>query len=493
MADDTHSLSRRAFLAAAGGTAAIGAALAQSSNEQQGNIAVGDMALDEAYNVAGDLWIGPASARGDVEAQAGRVYLASDTDEEFYGDGGNWTGRGFKGPSVRAEELHNANVHVLDADASLQTALSDYAGEIIDLGGRTYTVSSLLDGFSDDTVIRNGTIKLADGSDSDLVKVASTVVGVTFRNIFFDFNGANNTGAPTNAAWATFKGDQQRLISCEFKNASGRSSGDHAVWIDSKQLYGTDNLIAPGNRENHVHISGSQARFPDNHLKTCNIVEWNGPDIIAPNNQLTDNNHPCYLASKIVDMTLSDCIIEDNNWGIYLSDAIDSFENVRITGKIQGNSNAGVKIPSGGATGGKVVVRATFKRNQLGANGSGAQVDIQDGDDVKIIADQMTNDPANDAAYGFQVGSGASDTVIGFHGLADSDFATGVYTDSGTRTRINGRGYQSATPGSGNTGDEWGGNEQLAQDEDVTVVDTSSTAPYAMYKADGAANWSQIA
>lgn len=81
-------------------------------------------------------------------------------------------------------------------------------------------------------------------------------------------------------------------------------------------------------------------------------------------------------------------------------------------------------------------------------------------------------------------------------GVQDNVFHNVVansWNDNGTRTVINGRSYQSAVPGSATTGDEWGGNEARAANLDVTVVDTSSTQPHAMYKADGNGQWSQIA
>jgi len=49
--------------------------------------------LQQAYNVAGDLYIGPDSAKSNVSADSGRVYVASDTGFEYYGDGGAWETR----------------------------------------------------------------------------------------------------------------------------------------------------------------------------------------------------------------------------------------------------------------------------------------------------------------------------------------------------------------------------------------------------------------
>jgi hypothetical protein len=93
--------------------------------------------------------------------------------------------------------------------------------------------------------------------------------------------------------------------------------------------------------------------------------------------------------------------------------------------------------------------------------------------------------PGDASSESVRVNSGTENILMGH-------FPNGV-TDNGTRTIINGRSYQSAAPGSGNTGDEWGGSEAKASQLDVTVVDTSSTSPRAMYKADGDGSWAQIA
>ena len=100
-----NSLTRRALLAAAGTTALTGSAIASD-----GDLTGGNMPLQQAYNVAGDLYIGPDSAKSNVQPDAGRVYVASDTDVEYYGDGSAWTKQGVGSsqesvPSVNTDEL----------------------------------------------------------------------------------------------------------------------------------------------------------------------------------------------------------------------------------------------------------------------------------------------------------------------------------------------------------------------------------------------------
>ncbi|WP_148225507.1 WD40/YVTN/BNR-like repeat-containing protein [Haloterrigena turkmenica] len=103
------------MLAAAGGVTAVGTALSQSSQKKLGNLFGGTMGLNEAYNVSGDLWIGPDSAKGDVAAESGRVYMAVDTQVEYYGTGDSWDGMGLGSASNPVSEIHSESVSTEEA------------------------------------------------------------------------------------------------------------------------------------------------------------------------------------------------------------------------------------------------------------------------------------------------------------------------------------------------------------------------------------------
>lgn len=106
-----QNLTRRALLAA-GGSAALLSGLSTAMTDDGGNqetLRGGQMALSQSYNVAGSLWIGPESARTNVDADSGRIYVASDTQVEYYGDGSSWTKMGVGSdqepvPSVSTED-----------------------------------------------------------------------------------------------------------------------------------------------------------------------------------------------------------------------------------------------------------------------------------------------------------------------------------------------------------------------------------------------------
>jgi len=110
MDDGGRRLSRRAVLAGAAAGGAAGLASALGSGGGDGSVYGGIMALNEAYNVSGDLWIGPDTEKANVDAESGRVYMASDTQVEYYGDDGSWHKMGVGSqsepvPSVSTDEL----------------------------------------------------------------------------------------------------------------------------------------------------------------------------------------------------------------------------------------------------------------------------------------------------------------------------------------------------------------------------------------------------
>jgi len=91
--DDTGTpVSRRTvlgLLGAATGAAGLGNA-ALAPEDGQGSLTGGAMALSQAYKVADKLWIGPDSARSNVNAKSGRLFIATDTGTSYNGDSGSW-------------------------------------------------------------------------------------------------------------------------------------------------------------------------------------------------------------------------------------------------------------------------------------------------------------------------------------------------------------------------------------------------------------------
>lgn len=144
--------SRRSILAAVAGASGSTAALAigDSSNDE-GNLYGGTMALSQEYNVSGDLWIGPDSAKSNVSADSGRIYLASDTQVEYYGDSGNWEPMGVGSSSnpvpnvdsqtVTTEESVSKRAAVTERNKSVSGSLTrTYQGAAVSDGGTHYAL-----------------------------------------------------------------------------------------------------------------------------------------------------------------------------------------------------------------------------------------------------------------------------------------------------------------------------------------------------------------
>lgn len=90
---------RRQFVIGAALTGAVGAVTAlEGGDDGQGDLFGGTMALSKAYKFAegpdGAIWIGPNSAKSNVASDKGNVYLSSDTEEVFRGDGSSWVSMG---------------------------------------------------------------------------------------------------------------------------------------------------------------------------------------------------------------------------------------------------------------------------------------------------------------------------------------------------------------------------------------------------------------
>lgn len=127
---------RRSVLASIAAAAGTGSALALGGSNNGKSLSGGTMALSEAFNVSGDLWIGPDSARSNVDANSGRVYLASDTQVQYYGDNGSWTKMGIGSsqepvPSINTE---SANIGRENRDWGDEIHLYVYAGQSNALG-----------------------------------------------------------------------------------------------------------------------------------------------------------------------------------------------------------------------------------------------------------------------------------------------------------------------------------------------------------------------
>lgn len=101
-------MTKRRFMALLGGGAAVGSAVAVDDDGDTGTLNAGRMALGQAYKVASDerTWYqGPDSAKGNITGENGDRYSATDTQIEYYWDGG-WTALGVGSSGDKAPASH---------------------------------------------------------------------------------------------------------------------------------------------------------------------------------------------------------------------------------------------------------------------------------------------------------------------------------------------------------------------------------------------------
>lgn len=120
-------------LAAIGGAGAVHKATALAQDGHDGKLYGGTMALNQAYKFAegpdGAVWIGPDSAKANVTAASGNVYMASDTEVDYYGDGGSWVKRAVGSNQEPVPAVHALGLHTESRDADVVVRIEN--GEAI--------------------------------------------------------------------------------------------------------------------------------------------------------------------------------------------------------------------------------------------------------------------------------------------------------------------------------------------------------------------------
>lgn len=210
-------LTRRRLLILGGTGASVGAVQALADDSDDGeSIHGGTMALSEAYQVAEGVWVGPDSAKSNVAADAGNLYLASDTQVDYHGDGGAWVkmGVGSSSESVPAVHTEKAEIGVKPSDGlqglkDAEAALPASGGVIRMRDGTYEATGTYSDGYLWDItkpILLKGEgesseIRLADGTTATdegarIVRVSAN--GVRFQNFTINGNYQNNNTSDAN-------------------------------------------------------------------------------------------------------------------------------------------------------------------------------------------------------------------------------------------------------------------------------------------------------
>jgi len=171
MSDDRDTTTRRAVLgvlAAAAGTHAI-TTLAESA---ESTTYTGGSMLQQAYQVAGDLYIGPDSAKSNVSADSGRVFVAADTGLEYYGDSGSW--------EIREVASDIFDLKDASADPSANGEVQRNAGDVkVYSGGAVQNLSNVGSGGSGLSSVTSGTVTATGGAGVPGPAVDTTLTSVS--------------------------------------------------------------------------------------------------------------------------------------------------------------------------------------------------------------------------------------------------------------------------------------------------------------------------
>jgi len=207
---------RRALLAAAGGLAGLGTALGQSSGDQ-GSLTGGAMALNEAYNVSGELFIGPDSAKSNVSHNDGRVYMAADTQVEYYSDGGSWVKMGVGSdmeavPAVHTEQQsHGATITDELEVKDVSPSVSDVGQAVIDAVDQLGTTGG---------VVRLPRGVISGSTAIDLSPTARNIDTGTPIVIQGHGVGIHQAGGTAGGSVLDFSGLADHAIKCESNNSN---------------------------------------------------------------------------------------------------------------------------------------------------------------------------------------------------------------------------------------------------------------------------------
>lgn len=316
-------ITKRRFMALLGGGAAVGSALAVDDDGDTGTLWSGTMALSQAYKVASgerDWYQGPDSAKGSISGQNGDRYSATDTQIEYYWDGG-WTALGMGSSGTKAPPSHFQslsteslnNVRYADqfggtgAD-QIQNAIDDLpaSGGTVIVPEGTYEVSGT-DETPSDSIVPASDVTIMGVGEATVIKIADQ----TQLNAF-EFSGKSNVRI-TNLK---IDGNKSNQDSADFKK-NGTAS-DEEQWLNGIKAENCTNVV----------------------VDNCHLVD-------LPNNGVQFY----YGTSK---STVHNCLIEDCEWwSIQFWDAQAGGESspaTRVTeyNKAIANTIADTNVSAGG-------------------------------------------------------------------------------------------------------------------------------------------------
>lgn len=196
--------SRRDFLKASGVLAlVVGIASGElSPNDEGGTLFGGKMALSQAYRLDpnGRHWIGPDSAKANVDPKAGRYFETTDTQIKYHGDGSAWVKMGIGSdseqvPSVQTQQLSVGPDGPASSFAELGGLYREDANSPLTVSG-TSSGTITLDGEYDAVLVI-----CSDQGDSE-TNIDFRINGVSTNT--YDRTGQNASTTTGNPEWRNF-------------------------------------------------------------------------------------------------------------------------------------------------------------------------------------------------------------------------------------------------------------------------------------------------
>lgn len=522
---------RRAVLLGAATGMSAAAAQALSEGGDSGTLYGGKMALEEAYNVGGDLWIGPDNVKSNVTAKSGRVFMASDTQVDYYGDGNSWVKMGVGSssepvPSITTESLVGVSEQIVQPTGGSgvgedsppasdpwtldESILDGFQGRVIIPKGRWITnglaTDETLDWDSSPVYFDGGgvwvsQIEHADGSSPTIALQATEGNGGGVSNMTV-------YGAGENVGTANIVETNGSMIDTVFRNSIIRYGGGDALHIKAsasgtrvvncwlENVGGNALTLNQGTRPkvSMVHIISSDMgiRSKSVHIQASDLsingttqhgIYHTGDDSQWSNIYL-DNNGDRALYQSGDSNTFSNITIKNGD-GIHvyfsgqdstlngLSSKHSTFSAVSVVGSNHSVSDLSI-VNWGSDSLFHYAVSVGGDNNTI----SGVSAEQQDtGTYSTPRALAVTGD--NNLISGFQVhGTPDYEAVIQgtenvIHNLKGID-STNV-SDSGTRTLINGRGTNAGNPQSVG---QWSGNASYAESQNAIIEDTTNNNLY---------------
>lgn len=417
---------------------------------------------------------------GTPALEAGAAYIGSDTTYHVYRDSGDVVADGPDGEIVR------------DTDARVVLEACDDPGATIQLDGQTtYPVASTtLSLTSDDLAIVGPPSAVLRWDDGVVGSETDDQMEVTGNGGYigggWTFDGGSNDidayGLRIGVAGDDTTGNQWTINGHRSRNAAGDAYG---VFGDDVRINCVD---ARDFFEDGVHVAGDGVRVANSYFRGVTPIKvqtgndgmftnctFIGDDTYAVGfraiNGAVIEGHTLSNCKLVADVSANRSVrFDGDGGGVVRQVTFDSSCTYHNTGTT--DFPVGVLFASGGDTSPPTYEEIEI-RGQMMIDYKGVQIS---GDAQRVTIDCTFPDSLGDQAVQC---NGGTDIWVSGPTLTDVD------RSGGTRVTVNGRGFNDGSPANGG---QWNGNENIAQQFNLDIEDTTNGA---LYKVLSSGTWTQ--